>query len=378
MRISEEVISQLKHVKGSKDEVEHVAIENCVGFTRVPLGIAGPLCVKGCAETDGLFYAPLATCEGTLIASCARGCKALNLSGGVQFKILHEAMSRDPVFWFTSTDEAVRFAALIPDLEQLFRDDAESTSGHLRLQRLVPQIVGSTVHMLFEYHCGDAAGQNMATFATQRACDNFRKSSLAKQLNLQNITIVGQSGSDKSLSWGNIMRSRGVRVLVWGAISDSACQDVLGCTTEHLSRVLLNGKEGAHRNGQLGYNVNMCNVIAAMFIACGQDAASVAEASANHLTVEFDSTTKELRLSCLFPSLPVGTVGGGTIYPTQREALELLQCTGPGSKHRLAGLIAAFSLALDVSSSAAVATGGFSRSHQTYGRRSKDNGKSKL
>ncbi|RFU28922.1 hypothetical protein B7463_g7427, partial [Scytalidium lignicola] len=380
MPISEEVISQLNHIRGDKNEIEQVVIENCVGFTRVPVGIAGPLYVKNIddANTDGLFYAPLATCEGTLVASCARGCKAFNLSGGVQFKILHEAMSRDPVFWFTNTEEAVRFFDWIPNLEPQFRRDTESTSRHLQLQRLSPQIVGSTVHVLFEYHCGNATGQNMATIATQHACNKFQASSLAKQFNLQNITIVGQSGSDKSLSWGNVMRTRGVKVLAWGVISDSACQEVLKCTTEHLYKVLLNGKEGAHRNGQLGYNVNMCNVIAAMFIACGQDAASVAEASGNHLTVERDANTKDLKLSCLFPSLPVGTVGGGTAYPTQREALELLQCTGPGSKNRLAGFIAAFSLALDVSSSAAVATGGFAKSHQTYGRRPQNVAQTKL
>lgn len=219
----------------------------------------------------------------------------------------------------------------------------------------------------------------MVTFATQRACDNFRASSIAKELNLQNITIVGQLASDKSLSWGNMMRTRGVRVYAWGSITESACLKVLKCHPEHLYQVLLNGKEGAQRNGQVGYNANMCNTIAAMLIACGQDAASVGECAGNHLTVEYDQNSRELKLSCLFPSLPVGTVGGGTTYPTQKEALELLQCTGPGSKHRLAGLIASFALALDVSSASAVASGGFSRSHQTYGRRAQQSsGNTKL
>ncbi|KAJ9263797.1 hypothetical protein DTO195F2_2714 [Paecilomyces variotii] len=372
MKIPAEVLSQLKHIRADDDEIRNIRIENCVGFTRVPVGIAGPLRVRGSADTDGLFYAPLATSEGTLVASCARGCKTFNLCGGVQFKVLHEAMSRDPVFWFTNTADAVRFAELIPDLQSQFKRDAESTSKYLKFQRAVPNIVGSTVHVIFEYYCGDAAGQNMATVATQAACDKFWASSLAKELNLQNITIVGQTGSDKNLSSGNMMRTRGVKVLAWGTISDSACRKVLGCGSDHLYRVLLNGKEGAHRNGQVGYCVNMSNVIAAMFIACGQDAASVAEAAGNHLTVEYDSDTKELRLTCLFPSLPVGTIGGGTTYPTQKEALELLRCTGPGSKHRLAGLIASFSLALDLSSAAAVACGEFSRSHQKYGRSQRD------
>ncbi|KFY47729.1 hypothetical protein V496_10474 [Pseudogymnoascus sp. VKM F-4515 (FW-2607)] len=105
-----------------------------------------------------------------------------------------------------------------------------------------------------------------------------------------------------------------------------------------------------------------------MFIACGQDAASVAEASWSQLTAEYDRDTKTLRLTSYFPSLPVGTVGGGTSYPTQKECLEMLTCTGPRAKQRLAGLIASFSLALDISTVAAIANGTFSKSHERLAR----------
>lgn len=228
--------------------------------------------------------------------------------------------------------------------------------------------MGSTVHVIFDYHCGDAAGQNMVTIATQYACDNFMKSPKAQEVQLQKVTIDNQMTSDKKLSWGNIIRTRGMRVLVWGNLSDAVSRRVLGCSTEEIYQFILNSKEGAAMNGQLGYSVNPSNVIAAMFIACGQDAASVAEASWSQVTAEYDHHTKTLRLTSYFLSLPVGTVGGGTSYPTQKECLEMLKCTGPGTKQRLAGLIVSFSLALDVSTLAALTNGSFSKRYESLAR----------
>jgi hydroxymethylglutaryl-CoA reductase len=137
-----------------------------------------------------------------------------------------------------------------------------------------------------------------------------------------------------------------------------------------LYQIIRNSKEQAIRNGQLGYNINQANIVAAMFIACGQDAASVSESSFSHLTAEFDRESEELQLSTYLPSLPVGTVGGGSALGTQREALEILGCTGEGSKGRLAGLIASFALALDVSTVAAITNNTFAASHRKFGRSS--------
>ena len=103
-------------------------IENCIGYSRVFLGIAEPLRVKGSQGTDNQFYAPLATYESTIVASCFRGCKAFNLCGGVQFTALEKEMSHTPVFSFPSTKEAVAFVKHLPDLRSQFIEDAESTS----------------------------------------------------------------------------------------------------------------------------------------------------------------------------------------------------------------------------------------------------------
>lgn len=156
-----------------------------------------------------------------------------------------------------------------------------------------------------------------------------------------------------------------------GSITDAVSRRVLECSTEEIYQFILNSKEGAAMDGQLGYSANPSDAIATMFIACGQDAASVAEASWSQLTAEYDQHTKTLRLTSYFLSLPVGTVGGEPSYPTQKECLEMLSCTGLGTKQRLAGLIASFSLALDISTIAAVSNGTFSKSHQRFARTDK-------
>ncbi|KAH8743035.1 hydroxymethylglutaryl-CoA reductase, partial [Diaporthe sp. PMI_573] len=177
-----------------------------------------------------------------------------------------------------------------------------------------------------------------------------------------------QLACDKSASWGNVKSPRGVEVVVWGTITNQACESVFKCTTDRLYMIQKIAKDGGIRNGQFGSNINTANIIAAMFIATGQDAGSVAEASWSHLTSELDDETRDLRLTLYFPSLPVGTVGGGTGYPTQKKALELLKCAAPGMKGRLAGLIAAFALALDASTSAAIANNTFTQSHMRLAR----------
>ncbi|KAH7228531.1 putative hmg-CoA reductase [Fusarium redolens] len=337
-----------RHAYPSPENLENVCIENCIGFCKVPLGIAGPLRLAGTPVLDDI-YAPLATYEATLIASCSRGCKAFNASGGIHIETLSNGMSRGPVFVFQNPRRAVIFAQALPGMQNAFARWAEATSKHVRLKTIEPSIIGSQVHLLCTYSCRSAAGQNMVTKATQYAC---------------------QLASDKKPSWGNVKQPRGVETLVWGTISREACQKILGCTTERLYMVQRTLKEGGIRNGQFGSNINTVNIIAAMFIATGQDTASTAEASWSHLTSELDPKSGALCMSLYFPSLPVGTVGGGTGYPMQKEALKMLRCDGdgPDQKERLAGLIAAFSLALDVSTSSAVANDTFTASHMRLAR----------
>ncbi|KAB8067868.1 hydroxymethylglutaryl-CoA reductase [Aspergillus leporis] len=357
----------LQHITRHIDEAAAVQIENCVGFVQVPVGIAGPLRVTG-PDTTGEYHAPLATCEPTLVASCSRGCKVFNACGGLQFEVLNEAMSRAPMFLFATPGHAVAFARAVPSFRNDFARWAESTSRYVRLQGFEASIIGSSVHLYCSYFCGSAAGQNMVSKATQRACEMLRKSQCAKTFGIKDFIIEGQLASDKKPSWGNVKRARGVEVLTWGTITNSACEEILRCSTERLYQTQMALKEGGIRNGQFGCNINTANIVAALFVSTGQDAGSVAEASWSHLTSEYDYETKELKMSLYFPSLPVGTVGGGTLYPSQRECLNMLGCAASDGKRKLAGMIAAFAVALDASTSAAIANDTFTKSHMKLAR----------
>ncbi|KAB8212978.1 hydroxymethylglutaryl-CoA reductase [Aspergillus novoparasiticus] len=358
--------ARLHHVTRQVDDVADIRIENCIGFVQVSVGIAGPLQITG-PDTEGRYNAPLATCEPMLVASCSRGCKAFNAGGGVQFDVFDDAMSRAPLFGFESPAQAVAFARAVPSFRGDFARWAEATSKYVRLQGLHASVIGSKVHLFCSYFCGSAAGQNMVSKATQHACEMLRQSK--GHLRVQDFIIEGQMASDKKPSWGNVKKARGVEVLAWGTITNAACQAIFGCSTERLYLTQMALKDGGIRNGQFGCNVNTTNIVAAMFVSTGQDIGSVAEASWSHLTSEYDSTTKQLTMTLYFPSLPVGTVGGGTGYPSQRACLDLLGCSdSPVGKRRLAGMIAAFALALDASTSAALANDTFTASHMKLAR----------
>ncbi|CAG9987135.1 unnamed protein product [Clonostachys byssicola] len=350
----------------NNEDIQSIKIENCIGFSKVPVGLAGPVHIVG-PDVNGTLYAPLATCEPTLVASCSRGCKAFNRSGGLRFDILGDGMSRAPVFAFQDPGRAVAFYRSVPAFQAEFAAWAKTTSRFVQLTEMRPAIIGSNVHLFCHYTCGDASGQNMVTKATSYACSQLRKK-YADKFAMTDFYLEGQLASDKKPSWGNVNAARGVQVLAWGKITSASCKEVLGLTMERLYDLYKVGQDGGLRNGLFGSNINTANIIAAMYISTGQDAGSVAESSWSHLTMEFDKSDEGLIVSLFFPSLTVGTVGGGTAYSTQRETLRALGCLGSNKKNALAGIIASFALALDVSTLAAIANDTFTDAHMRLAR----------
>jgi NADP-dependent 3-hydroxy-3-methylglutaryl-CoA reductase len=364
-------VSTIPNISGgsTQNTAQTIRIENLVGFAQVPLGLAGPLTIHG-EDQNNKVYAPLATVEPTLVASCSRGCKAFEASGGIHAIALSEGMSRASVFRFASPLDAVFFYRLVPKLEEELRLTAESTSRFAKLQRVVPHLFGKDVHVRFVYTCGDASGQNMSTIATHKACQILLNTRGA-ELKIKDFQLEGQLASDKKLSYIHLYEPRGVQVFVWGVLSDDICRSILGSSAARIHDAIMIAQQGAIRAGMIGSNINVVNVFTAMFIACGQDAASVLESGWAQLNSEFDVDKKELTLSLFIPSLLLGSVGGGTMYATQREALEIVKCAGEGRKWALAETMAAFALALDASTISAMADDTFAKSHERLARASK-------
>lgn len=182
----------------------------------------------------------------------------------------------------------------------------------------------------------------------------------------------GQLSADKQMALGKGIRPpRGVKVVAWGVLSESTCQSVLHTSCARLHHTLGAALEGAVRNSLAGSSVGVANVLAAMFIATGQDAASVGESCWAQLTTDYDEESKELSMALFFPSLLVGSVGGGTGYASQKEGLEMLACAGAGRKFALAETIAAFALALDLSTASSITTKTKAASHRRLTRDNK-------
>ena len=145
-------------------------IENFIGVAQVPIGLAGPLLVNG-EHANGEFFVPLATTEGTLVASYNRGMKLLRESGGVTATVVDDAMQRAPVFVFASAREAQRFRSWVKDNFAAIKEKAEATTSVGKLRDIQQFPASRFLYLRFNYTTGDAAGQNMVGKATKAACD---------------------------------------------------------------------------------------------------------------------------------------------------------------------------------------------------------------
>jgi len=341
-------------------------IENLIGSVEVPVGIAGPLLING-EKAEGPFYLPMATSEGALVASTTRGATAISQCGGATARVIRQQMLRVPLFVFSDMKDALLFADLVRDHVDDLQQRVKQVSNHAKLSNVAPFLIGNQVHVRFVYETGDAAGQNMTTTCTWHACQWLMKYLQQRHsVRIENFLIEGNMSGDKKVNYQSFIAGRGTRVSAEAFISTEVLERVLKVTPEQMVKCNQLGMVGACQSGMIGYNINTANVIAAIFTATGQDIACVHESSVAQLHVQ--SVEGGLYASMILPALVVGTVGGGTALPRQRQMLEMLGCAGPGKVSRLAEIIASFCLALDVSTLSAVSTGQFASAHERLGR----------
>ncbi len=341
-------------------------LENMIGAVEIPVGVAGPLRFRG-QHARGLLYAPMATTEGALVASCTRGATAISRAGAVITRVLSQRMLRVPCFTLSSLRGAVLFASWIRDHVDLLRDQSKRISNHAKLAAVEPTLIGNLVNVAFVYETGDAAGQNMTTACTWACCqwliDQMQN---LEGVRIEDFIIEANMSGDKKVTFQSFIAGRGIRVTAEATISAAVLADVLKVTPDQLARANRNIMAGSVHTGMVGYNINIANVIAAMFTATGQDIACVHECSVGQFSLEV--VPEGIYASILLPALIVGTVGGGTHLPAQHALLETMGCAGAGNVARLAEIIAGFCLALDLSTLSAVASGQFASAHERLGR----------
>lgn len=338
-------------------------IENFIGMAQIPIGVAGPLKVIG-EYAVGDFYVPLATTEGTLVASYNRGMKLTAACGGIRTCILEQAMQRAPLFIFDSAVTSKKFGLWVEDNYKEIKQSSESTSRIATLMNIEQHTVGKLRWLRFNYLTGDAAGQNMVTKATREACMWILDKNPE---GLQHFTLAANLDTDKKHSHLNTIHTRGKRVVAEITIPANVIEKHLHTTAKvlHYQRQLSN--VGSQLSASINNGSHSANGLTALFIATGQDVANIAESSAGIIYGEL-CENGDYYFSVTIPSLIVATYGGGTGLPTQRECLEILSCYGTGKVEKLAEIAAALVLCGELSLSGAVVSDQWVSSHEKYGR----------
>ncbi|WAI00413.1 hydroxymethylglutaryl-CoA reductase (NADPH) [Methanogenium organophilum] len=340
--------------------------ENMIGAVQVPVGVAGPLRVMG-EYADGTYYLPLATTEGALIASVNRGCSAITKAGGAEVRIQRDGMTRAPVFACDSVPHAIEAARWVEEHFSLLADAAAATTSHGRMERITTHIAGTSLYVRFEFFTGDAMGMNMVTIGSEKAAEIIQRETGARL-----IALSGNLCTDKKPSAANVVMGRGKTVAAGIFLSDAMVKDILKTDAASLAEVnTRKNLVGSARAVSLGFNAHAANVIAAVFLACGQDPAHVVEGSNAITTV--DPVEGGVYVAVTLPSLQVGTVGGGSAIETQQTCLQMLGVAGGGepagsNAKAFAEIIAAGVLAGELSLLGALAAGHLARAHKKLGR----------
>jgi hydroxymethylglutaryl-CoA reductase (NADPH) len=343
-------------------EIARGNIENFTGVAQVPIGFAGPLLVNG-EHARGKFLIPLATTEGSLVASYNRGMKILNLAGGVTCTVSADCMQRAPVFVFDSARDARAFRDWIELHVPEIRRVAEATSHVAKLLYVDPYLSNKFAYLRFNFATGDAAGQNMVGRATQAAAQWI----LENAPGVRRFYLESNFATDKKASQVNVLRTRGKRVTAEAVIPRAVLREHLRVEPEILQYHAGVANVGAFLSGANNNGLHSANAITAMFIATGQDVANVAEGAAAIIYTEITGAG-DLYLSITIPSLIVATYGGGTGLATQRECLEVLGCWGKGKVNKLAEIVAGVVLAGEISLASAISASEWVSAHERYGR----------
>ena len=339
-------------------------IENYIGMAMIPTGIIGPLKVIGSAA-DGDFYIPLSTTEGALVASYHRGAKACCMAGGITSICLVEGVQRSPVFKFTDLVELGKFTMWVHEKIDEFKKITLETSRFAKLIDMKLNVEGNQLILIFEYHTGDAAGQNMVTLCTDDICKYILEHAPVKPLFW--FIESNYSGDKKatSLAFSSV---RGKKVTAEIVLSEKIVNEVLKTTPKAMSNYWCSSTIGTIQSGSIGAQGHYANGLAALFLATGQDVACISEAAVGITRMELNANG-DLYASVTLPNLIVGTVGGGTSLPTQKECLELMDCYGTGKAKKFAEICGALVLAGELSIAAALSAGHFTAAHKKLGRK---------
>ena len=348
----------------SEDQVSDKNIENLIGATQIPLGVAGPISIQNSKFKIQNFFVPLATTEGALIASVSRGCKAILESGGVHVEYHNVGVTRAPVFKTSGIKKNVEVKKWIGENYEQIKRLCESTSSHLKLLKIDSNFAGKNLFIRFSFDSEDAMGMNMATIAAEKAIEFIEKDT-----GIICLSVSGNYDVDKKASWLNFINGRGKQVWADITLKKEVIAQVLRTSSDKICNLILRKiLTGSAMAGSMGFNAHYANIIAAIFAATGQDLGQVVEGSLGITSAE-TLDNGDLYFSVYLPNLMIGTVGGGTNLPTQKEALQIMGIKDSGDTKKFATIIVSAVLAGELSLLASQSAGTLGKSHIKLGRK---------
>jgi len=364
--IEQELNVELGALEISPQQVGAADEQNCeqmFGAVPVPTGLAGPLRITfSSGETHNDTYLPLATTEGALVASINRGCKALREAGGVRTKSEYVGMTRSIAF---EVKDAKAASEKIRELESAWQKVAEATSSHLKILSYDVDTKDGVLFLTIAADTDEAMGMNMVTIAAQ-AAGEF----ISKELSIPLLTVAGNVDSDKKPSARTKAKGRGYRVKAEVTLTEETIRTVLKSEPDALVKTARAKLEiGSEVAGALGKNLHVANIVAALYLATGQDAAHVVEGSLADTSVTRDGDG--VRFCVELSAILVGVRGGGTNLPAQKQCLDLVlhEKTKLRPSTQLAETIAGAVLAGEISLLAALSANALAQAHRALGRR---------
>jgi len=358
----------LEYINGKTPLDQHASlrgnIENFIGYAQVPIGVAGPIKIMGSTSTKEHLI-PMATTEGALVASYNRGLKACQLSGGITSKVVQQAVQRSPYFKFENLDQALAFISWVKKAQPQFQALVSQSSKHAQLTKLDFSQEGNAVNLTFSYTTGGASGQNMTTIATAYICKFIFESCEIKPTEFY---IEGNFSGDKKGNVRSLSTVRGKKVIAEVVLPKEIIKDILKTSPRRMHQFWQAGTLSGIQMGALGNYGHISNALTAIYLACGQDVATVSESAVGIVRMEL---TREGNLYCSLtcPNLLVGTIGGGTGLVTQQEALQIIGCSTVADADKFAEVCCATALAGELSIGAAITAGQFTQAHQQLGRK---------
>ncbi len=341
-------------------EKKTVGIEQQIGGAMVPLGFGGPLKVIG-EHVNEEVYLPVATNEAALVAGLTRGCRAINEAGGIRVVVTRDHMTRAPLIETPDIKKAKELSVEILKKGQLYnkmKEAAEKDSKVSKLLDIQPFQSGRHIHLRFYFQTGDSMGMNSVTKYSANAVKALKEVYPWVKL----VSLTANMCTDKKASHINVLLGRGKSVETEVLIPRKVIKEIYNVEPEEIVKLnYLKNYRGSALAGSInGFNANVANTIAAMFIATGQDAAQIVESSSCFTNMEV--INGDLLFSASFPCIEVATIGGGAGYGTAKECLEILGCFGPGTvpgsnSRKLAEIIAAAASAQDLNLIAAESHG---------------------